>query len=1074
MGHYSWDVIGGTSLWWDTRGGTTKVGHQRRAGFDKFDLPSIQTKPYMGRYRSKQDDLEKIFYGHVVDSFIPNKRSKAGKRFGFVKFINVFNEERLVDNLGTVWIGRYVASDINGASFGSVLKGNNGSLNNTSLAPSMVLDDECLVNHNLDLVVMGEVKYFHAINNLYGVLSKEGFLNELRSPEPDFVSKKQITWVDIEGVPLHVWSRLTLTKIGSRWGEVMDMEDCKDDCFARKRICIETAQEENILDKFKIIIRGKNFVVRAKELFVWSPTFKGDTHAEKDSSIPFLPGYTTDIVHSQSPVLEEHEKDTSRVMEDAQHVNVHASPGVESKTKTGGSVLEILDGIIKDPCYFRKDHHILSDNFVALYGTWIPKREKVLLISIYAPQSTTGKCTLWDYISSLVCGWNGLCMVMGDFNEVRCKEDRLGLIFNVQDHRPILLREVVTDYGPTLFRFYHSWFSFEGFDQMVRETWNNIVLDDCNVMIRFKKKLQILKKEIRIWIEVHDIQNSINQEGLQKAKIKWAVEGDENSKFFHGMINRRRANLAVKCIMVYGEWVDDPTRVKDEFKSHFASRFQAPNSNRCCLNFTFLKCLDTIQAEELESPISIEEVRKAVWGCGDNKSPGPDGFTAEFFRKYWDILGSDLCGSVPLVLALNGVLRSVGVYNLPRRRAVDAGIFKGLNIGTSFTMSHLFYANDAVFIGEWSNANISGITKILKCFSLLSGFKINLKKSHLLGVGLTNEVIEAAAENLGCATMKTPFKYLGVMVGGNCSKVQALEDTISKMPNAVLHMLESIHRNFFNGVHYDERKITWVKWSRILASKKYGGLGVSSFHALNRALLFKWIWRFISGDNSLWCRFIKAMHGNNLFKSSNFRSSNWFTIVREVFRLKDCGVDLLSHCHRRVRNGLCTKFWKDLWIGDTLLCELFPRIYALETNKDALVAEKLHSVSAAVMWAWDLNGEGVFRVRDVRGCIDEFFLPKADTATRWVKYVPIKVNIFVWKLFSWIVYLHGITCCIVVFLFRILCAQSALLLNRILRTSSSGVVWLRKLLGSFAGGGIYLGLALDHMMSGYRGSRPSG
>nr|GEW52910.1 putative nucleotidyltransferase, ribonuclease H [Tanacetum cinerariifolium] len=29
MGHYSWDVIGGTSLWWDTRGGTTKVGHQR-------------------------------------------------------------------------------------------------------------------------------------------------------------------------------------------------------------------------------------------------------------------------------------------------------------------------------------------------------------------------------------------------------------------------------------------------------------------------------------------------------------------------------------------------------------------------------------------------------------------------------------------------------------------------------------------------------------------------------------------------------------------------------------------------------------------------------------------------------------------------------------------------------------------------------------------------------------------------------------------------------------------------------------------------------------------------------------
>ncbi|GJT03771.1 RNA-directed DNA polymerase, eukaryota [Tanacetum coccineum] len=108
-----------------------KVSYKkRRAGFDKSELPSIQNKQYMGIFRSKEDDLEKIFvsvfinnipdscsakelfnackqYGHVVDSFIPNKRSKAGKRFGFVKFINVFNEERLVDNLGTVWIGRY-------------------------------------------------------------------------------------------------------------------------------------------------------------------------------------------------------------------------------------------------------------------------------------------------------------------------------------------------------------------------------------------------------------------------------------------------------------------------------------------------------------------------------------------------------------------------------------------------------------------------------------------------------------------------------------------------------------------------------------------------------------------------------------------------------------------------------------------------------------------------------------------------------------------------------------------------------------------------------------------------------
>nr|GEZ01651.1 RNA-directed DNA polymerase, eukaryota [Tanacetum cinerariifolium] len=45
-------------------------------------------------------------YGHVVDSFIPSKRTKEGKRFGFVRFINVFNVDRLVNNLCTIWDGR--------------------------------------------------------------------------------------------------------------------------------------------------------------------------------------------------------------------------------------------------------------------------------------------------------------------------------------------------------------------------------------------------------------------------------------------------------------------------------------------------------------------------------------------------------------------------------------------------------------------------------------------------------------------------------------------------------------------------------------------------------------------------------------------------------------------------------------------------------------------------------------------------------------------------------------------------------------------------------------------------------
>nr|GEY97090.1 RNA-directed DNA polymerase, eukaryota [Tanacetum cinerariifolium] len=48
-------------------------------------------------------------------------------------------------------------------------------------------------------------------------------------------------------------------------------------------------------------------------------------------------------------------------------------------------------------------------------------------------------------------------------------------------------------------------------------------------------------------------------------------------------------------------------------------------------------------------------------------------------------------------------------------------------------------------------------------------------------------------------------------------------------------------------------------------------------------------------------------------------------------------------------------------------------------------------------WVWDLSDNGDFRVKDVRRLLDDFFLPKSDVATQWVKCVPIKVNVFAWR-----------------------------------------------------------------------------
>ncbi|GJT92085.1 RNA-directed DNA polymerase, eukaryota, reverse transcriptase zinc-binding domain protein [Tanacetum coccineum] len=404
--------------------------------------------------------------------------------------------------------------------------------------------------------------------------------------------------------------------------------------------------------------------------------------------------------------------------------------------------------------------------------------------------------------------------------------------------------------------------------------------------------------------------------------------------------------------------------------------------------------------------------------------------------------------------------------HLSFNRVVDEGLFKGVQLPGSISLSHLFYADDAMFIGEWSDENLKGITNILKCFFLASGLQINTHKCQLLGVGVPSSVINQAASYIGCSILNNKFRYLGVLVGDCSSRIKAWDDVILKLksrlskwkvktlsiggrltllksvlgaspiysmsifkvPRGVLKVMESIRNHFFNGADHLENKITWVAWDKVLASKENGGLGVSSFFALNRALLLKWVWRFVSQDGSLWYKVIHALYGPSVNSHRTHFSSNWCSILREVRKLKDKGFDFWSHCKKRVGNGISTSFWSDCWLGDIPFKAKYPRLFALELEKDATVASKLQfplensfrrsarggieqhlmmdlistldSISlsnSCDCWTCDLTSDGEFRVKEVRNAIDNLFLPSQDIVTRWVKYVPIKVNIFIWR-----------------------------------------------------------------------------
>jgi len=55
---------------------------------------------------------------------------------------------------------------------------------------------------------------------------------------------------------------------------------------------------------------------------------------------------------------------------------------------------------------------------------------------------------------------------------------------------------------------------------------------------------------------------------------------------------------------------------------------------------------------------------------------------------------------------------------------------------------------------------------MLSCFELASILKVNFLKNNTGGVGVDHYVIFRFADILKCKVMKTPFKYLGMLVGG--------------------------------------------------------------------------------------------------------------------------------------------------------------------------------------------------------------------------------------------------------------------------------------------------------------------
>ncbi|XP_022041207.1 uncharacterized protein LOC110943781 [Helianthus annuus] len=209
-------------------------------------------------------------------------------------------------------------------------------------------------------------------------------------------------------------------------------------------------------------------------------------------------------------------------------------------------------------------------------------------------------------------------LVSMDFRDIWPDAAVIALNNVASDHCPVVLSTIPCNFGPIPTRIFNSWLELPGFVEFVHQ--------QCAVFrftgpadLGLGVKLKWLKKKAKEWVlslkekqrgQYADNVNKLealelvaetrnlteeeietraqcknfvvetdrlkNMDLKQKSRVKWAVEGDENTAYFHGIINANTTNNRISGLRIQGEWTNNPVLIKDYVADFFCDRFSEP------------------------------------------------------------------------------------------------------------------------------------------------------------------------------------------------------------------------------------------------------------------------------------------------------------------------------------------------------------------------------------------------------------------------------------------------------------------------------------------------------------------
>ncbi|KAK8607831.1 hypothetical protein V6N13_023281 [Hibiscus sabdariffa] len=230
-------------------------------------------------------------HGDVMSVYIARRRSRGGKRFGFVRMKNSEEADRVIQRLNgaTLYGSRLVvkiARDKQGQSWERNTTGKSHSTDYKKIGIGM--EDEAVVQKvrtrvstevdigDINVQRLGAKMYLLTImdEELSQLLEDVNwsYLKEIFDdviPWSEKTSYSEIaTWLEIRGLPLHCWNSVSLKKVAELWGvfEALGENDKHSLDCEKASVLISTKQVKRIDEVIEVEIGDTVFQVGVKEI----------------------------------------------------------------------------------------------------------------------------------------------------------------------------------------------------------------------------------------------------------------------------------------------------------------------------------------------------------------------------------------------------------------------------------------------------------------------------------------------------------------------------------------------------------------------------------------------------------------------------------------------------------------------------------------------------------------------------------------------------------------------------------------------------------------------------------------